>query len=99
MKQKGIKCPNCKEEIYSNSRHDFVGCKCGDWFIDGGFDYIRAGGKGMEKTPFQDVIVFREFPPDAPHYFREEQRSRTKFHKWSDIKKQRGSKSKWPHSE
>lgn len=46
MLQHGIKCIRCEEEIYSNSQHDFVSCKCGAWFIDGGFSYQRSGGLG-----------------------------------------------------
>lgn len=39
----GIQCPKCKEAIFSEHRHDFKYCKCGDCFIDGGYDYMRAG--------------------------------------------------------
>lgn len=42
--QHGLRCTHCGEDIYSNSRHDFVSCSCEAIFIDGGFDYIRAGG-------------------------------------------------------
>jgi len=28
----------------SEHRHDFVRCKCGESFLDGGDDYFRAGG-------------------------------------------------------
>lgn len=28
----------------SKDRHDFVRCKCGASFLDGGDDYFRAGG-------------------------------------------------------
>jgi hypothetical protein len=28
----------------SKHRHDFVRCKCGESFLDGGDDYFRAGG-------------------------------------------------------
>jgi len=41
--QHGVRCPGCKEELFSNSRHDFVSCKCGATFIDGGFEYQRGG--------------------------------------------------------
>jgi hypothetical protein len=39
---KGVRCPYCKDEIYSEYRHDFKFCKCGTIFIDGGKDYIRT---------------------------------------------------------
>lgn len=62
--QHGITCPECGDTIYSNSRHDFVSCKCGKHFIDGGFDYIRAtvGSLNAERT----LTVY------PPRYFRDE---------------------------
>lgn len=45
MRQQGFRCRRCRDEIYSNSRHDLVFCKCGAIFIDGGFDYVRGGGE------------------------------------------------------
>ena len=38
------KCAKCGDEIESKHRHDWVACKCRAIFIDGGTDYIRAGG-------------------------------------------------------
>jgi hypothetical protein len=40
-----VRCSECKQEIKSKSRHDFVVCKCGESFVDGGKDYVRMGGK------------------------------------------------------
>jgi hypothetical protein len=37
-------CILCDDVIESKHRHDFVWCKCGKSFLDGGDDYIRAGG-------------------------------------------------------
>ena len=46
------RCRKCGEIIESNSRHNFVGCKCfresgGEMgiFVDGGLDYLRRGGR------------------------------------------------------
>lgn len=39
-----IKCLSCGDIIRSMHRHDFKYCVCGDTFIDGGTDYLRAGG-------------------------------------------------------
>ena len=39
-----IKCPKCKDTIYSCARHDFRQCSCGEVAIDGGFDYVRVIG-------------------------------------------------------
>jgi hypothetical protein len=37
-------CGVCKDIIESKHRHDFVYCKCGAIFVDGGKDYLRRGG-------------------------------------------------------
>lgn len=36
-----IKCPKCKDTIFSRARHDFHSCSCGAIHVDGGFDYFR----------------------------------------------------------
>ena len=53
--QRGWQCPLCGDRIFSNYRHDFVACKCDAIYVDGGFDYFRAGfsnesGPGREIT-------------------------------------------------
>jgi len=37
------KCRICKDVIHSLFRHDFLTCKCGSIFVDGGNDYFRCG--------------------------------------------------------
>lgn len=37
-------CAKCGDIIESKHRHDFVSCSCESIFIDGGTEYIRAGG-------------------------------------------------------
>ena len=37
-------CASCGDVIESKHRHDFVSCGCGETFLDGGDEYIRAGG-------------------------------------------------------
>ena len=37
------RCKICGDIIESKHRHDFVECKCGACFVDGGHDYIRRG--------------------------------------------------------
>lgn len=44
-----ITCPECKEEFYSRARHDFRYCSCQSTMVDGGFDYLRMGGKDLSK--------------------------------------------------
>ena len=36
-------CRLCHDVIESKFRHDFVSCKCGEIFTDGGTAYIRRG--------------------------------------------------------
>lgn len=43
----GIMCPECKDVIFSEHRHDFKFCKCEGVFVDGGYDYLRYGGIGI----------------------------------------------------
>lgn len=47
------KCRKCGDIIESKSRHDFVRCKCGAIFLDGGFDYVRRGGDPLD---FVEVV-------------------------------------------
>lgn len=37
-------CTKCGDVIESRTVHEFVGCKCGSIFLDGGRDYWRCGG-------------------------------------------------------
>ncbi len=50
-------CMDCDDLIESKYRHDFVSCKCGAIFVDGGHDYLRHGGdweKMIELYEFDD---------------------------------------------
>ena len=38
-------CARCLNIIESRHKHDFVQCKCGAIFTDGGTEYIRRGGE------------------------------------------------------
>lgn len=64
--QRGVRCPNCFENIYSNSKADAVKCSCGAVWVIGGPDATKAGGT-MRGQP-----VSRIFPRNAPTTFREE---------------------------
>jgi len=45
-----IQCLNCGQILESKYRHDFQMCDCGnESFIDGGYDYLRSGGKDLNK--------------------------------------------------
>jgi hypothetical protein len=39
-----MQCTKCNDIVQSKSVHDFVKCKCGLSFIDGGAEYTRCGG-------------------------------------------------------
>jgi len=40
---KKVKCLKCMDVIQSMYRHDFVSCKCGAIFVDGGDSYLSLG--------------------------------------------------------
>ena len=48
-------CRKCGDIIESKHRHDFVSCKCGAIFTDGGTSYIRRGAQS-----FDDIIDLSE---------------------------------------
>ena len=50
---KTIICLKCKDEITSYSVNDFKYCKCGNIFVDGGDDYVRLGGYGLEDGSYK----------------------------------------------
>lgn len=65
MKEKKIlhnrcKCAKCGDVIESVHVHDFVRCKCGAIFTDGGTDYIRRGAEKfsdmIDLTEYEDVV-------------------------------------------
>ena len=48
-------CRHCEDIIESKHCHDFVRCKCGAIFTDGGKDYVRRGAKELS-----DIIDMSE---------------------------------------
>ena len=51
-------CGECKDIIESKFRHDWVPCSCGNIFVDGGLDYVRAGAIDFEQ--FVDLCEYEE---------------------------------------
>lgn len=51
-------CLKCKDIVESTHRHDFVNCKCGEIFVDGGKDYLRRGAKNFKN--FKDLSETKE---------------------------------------
>lgn len=54
-----VRCTNCGDKIYSRATYDFHYCRCGETFVDGGFDYIRCGGKFEIKEGI--ASIYRKF--------------------------------------
>lgn len=55
IKSNKAQCKLCKDIIESTHRHDFVRCKCGEIFVDGGKDYLKRGARD-----FNNVIELSE---------------------------------------
>ena len=51
------KCKLCGDIIESEYRHDFVPCKCGEIFVDGGHDYIRCGANDLRNIIDMSEVV------------------------------------------
>ena len=52
-------CRLCGDTIESKYRHNFVTCKCGEIFVDGGTDYLRRGANNnlyniIEKSEYRN---------------------------------------------
>lgn len=53
IRKNAARCKLCKCRIESKSRHDFVFCKCGEIYVDGGLDYLRRGANDLNN--FEDL--------------------------------------------
>lgn len=53
--QNAVICNKCDDFIVSKNRHDFVECKCGNIFVDGGQEYLRRGGHGLTDRSYSDL--------------------------------------------
>ena len=42
-----VECLICGDKPYSANRHDYKSCKCGNVAVDGGMDYFRRTGDGL----------------------------------------------------
>lgn len=62
MKYPGIlKCMQCNKILVSFHRHDFKSCGCpNDTIIDGGYDYLRCGGKDLKKIQILRITTARK---------------------------------------
>lgn len=62
------KCKLCGDIITSTHRHDFVRCKCGEIFVDGGKSYTRCGAGDFKN--FISMTVYAD--EDGNEYTYEE---------------------------
>ena len=74
-------CLKCNDIIESTHRHDFVSCKCGCIFVDGGHEYVRAGADSFEF--FKSLSEFEEFIREETDF---ERKFREEGHPFSFIK-------------
>ncbi len=51
----GVRCPRCKEFIWSLYRHDFHGCSCEACTVDGGRDYLKFSFDPEVGMPTQET--------------------------------------------
>lgn len=56
LTRNSAKCHECDQEIESKTRWDFVSCGCGAIFVDGGLEYLRRGGRGLDA--YTDTSTF-----------------------------------------
>ncbi len=50
------RCKLCGDEIESKHVHDFVSCKCGEIFVDGGKAYTKRGAKHLDNIIETSII-------------------------------------------
>jgi hypothetical protein len=57
-------CRLCEDIIESKNRHDFVRCKCGEIFTDGGKSYIRRGASDLNNIIDMSETYEEEYESD-----------------------------------
>lgn len=50
-----IRCNACEDVIESTHVHDFKWCKCMSVFVDGGPEYLRRGGQGLDLKGYTEM--------------------------------------------
>lgn len=50
LTKNAAQCLECLDIVESKHRHDFVSCRCGAMFTDGGLSYIRRGAKDADRV-------------------------------------------------
>ena len=49
-------CLLCEDVVESTFTHDFVTCKCGNMFLDGGNSYLRYGAPDLDTIKIVEGI-------------------------------------------
>lgn len=62
LTKNAARCTHCKTVVESKHRHDWVGCKCGKIFVDGGLVYQRFGFSVPED--FEDLSEWAPVEPE-----------------------------------
>lgn len=62
LTKNAARCTVCKTVIQSKHRHDWVSCKCGKIFVDGGLAYQRIGYSVPED--FEDLSEWAPIEPE-----------------------------------
>lgn len=62
-------CMSCFDIIESKHRHDFVSCKCGKIFLDGGKDYVRYGAPTLTAA---DITLLTDYATGNPKQERQQ---------------------------
>jgi hypothetical protein len=68
VKQVGIKCLECGNEMYSNYTHDWKKCTCGAIFVDGGHSYLRFGTTTGKKWEYCERFIDKEYKKEYVYY-------------------------------
>jgi hypothetical protein len=64
LTRNAARCRGCGQVIESKAQHDWVQCKCGATFVDGGLAYLRRGY--TEAVGFDELSEYEPAPePDA----------------------------------
>lgn len=52
-----VKCPKCKDTVYSRTRHDMRFCTCESISIDGGFDYVKVSNSINKPIKTKKLLI------------------------------------------
>lgn len=74
-----IKCLICNEIIESKYRHNLVSCKCENYYVDGGQEYLNFGENDFSKI----LIIFDDYTELLAS---DEENYKKEYNKWEKKK-------------